>query len=570
MTLPAPPHHRALQCAALFFAPFLHEDVAVVMAATFIHELGLHPAVAFGSLYAGVVASDLLIYALGRGARRWLSLRRFVSDEKLRRAQRRLQKNRVLAIALCRLVPGLLFSTFVACGWFGIPFLSFLGPALATSAIYTGILLLLVLKFGGAIVSKVGNWGWFLAIGLLLVFGLGLLARRALRGLIERDEPDPEAGTAAGASLIAGMPPVPPSARRVAPSEKIPPILYYIPLGLRWIWLGLRHGSLTLPALADPCIEAGGLWGESKSGCLGQISGDQSRWVAGFVACERRAGEEAQAYLRRTELALAAAGLGFPLVAKPDVGWQGFGVQLLADRDGLARYLLSYPDDATVILQRHVPYDGEAGILYVRMPGEESGRVVSLTLRYFPHVIGDGASTVRELIEREPRMRLKSRFYLGADRKHRGVAPGRMDAVPAAGEMVRLSFIGSIRVGGLYRDARAYITPALSARFDAIAGSMPEFYFGRFDVRFATLERLQAGEDFAIIEVNGAGAEAIHMWDPEMSLGAAYRELIDYQTLLFEIGRRNRARGYRPMTLREFFAFTDKQNRLIRRYPPSI
>jgi hypothetical protein len=80
-----------------------------------------------------------------------------------------------------------------------------------------------------------------------------------------------------------------------------------------------------------------------------------------------------------------------------------------------------------------------------------------------------------------------------------------------------------------------------TARVDAIAQSMPEFYFGGFDVRFASfasMERLLQGEDLSIIEVNGAGAEAIYMWDPELSL-------------------------------REFFAFTNRQNRLIRRYPPS-
>jgi hypothetical protein len=274
--------------------------------------------------------------------------------------------------------------------------------------------------------------------------------------------------------------------------------------------------------------------------------------------------------VERTLARMAAAGLEFPVVAKPDVGWQGFGVQLVNDRESLRRYLTAYPEDATVILQQHVAYDAEAGILYVRRPGEDRGRVTSITLRYFPQVIGDGIATVRELISREPRMAHKSRFYVGTDSKHRGVATARMDSIPADGEVVRLSFIGSIRVGGLYRDARAYITPALSERMDAIARSMPEFYFGRFDVRFKSIERLQQGEDFAIIEINGAGSEAIHMWDPEMSLFDAYRELIRYQDVVFEIGGLNRARGFKPMTLREFFAFTNKQNRLISRYPPSF
>jgi hypothetical protein len=134
---------------------------------------------------------------------------------------------------------------------------------------------------------------------------------------------------------------------------------------------------------------------------------------------------------------------------------------------------------------------------------------------------------------------------------------------------VRLSFIGSIRVGGLYRDASDAITPVLSARFDAIAQSMPEFWFGRFDIRFASVEQLAVGEAFRVIEVNGAGAEAIHMWDPRYSFGDAYRELLRYQTALFEIGAANRARGFAPTSLRELWRFTQKQNALIAQYPPS-
>ena len=569
MTLSGWQGNTPLEYLALFFAPFLHEDVAIVMAATFIHGLGLQPGLAFASLYAGVVVSDLLIYMLGRAAHRWLSLRRFLKEDKLQRAERRLRDNRVLAIGLCRLVPGLLFSTFFACGWFGIPFLEFAIPAVITSAVWTGVLLLLVLKFGATIAVRAGDWGWFLASGLVLVFGLGYVFSRVLRGVLDRNDADREV-TSTHDTVIAGMPPVPPAARKVAESERIPPILFYIPLGLRWLWLGIRHGSITLPALADPLIEAGGLWGESKSKCLRQIAPEQARWVAPFLTCERPSnGVDADTYVESAARAMTAMGLSFPVVAKPDVGWQGFGVQRLHDLAELRHYLLAYPADTTVIVQQCVPYDAEAGILYVRVPGEETGRVTSMTLRYFPHVIGDGRTNVRELIAREPRMRLKSRFYRGTDPQHNGVVPAQMDVIPADGELVRLSFIGSIRIGGLYRDARAFITPELSARIDAIARSMPEFWFGRFDVRFKDMAQLQRGEDFAIIEVNGAGAEAIHMWDPEMPLGEAYGELLKYQTLVFKIGQLNRARGFKPMSLGELIAYTNKQNRLISTYPPS-
>jgi membrane protein DedA with SNARE-associated domain len=560
----------AVRAAALFLGPFVHEDVAAAMAAAFIHEYDMPVAGAFATLYAGVFVSDILIFVLGRLARRAVSLRRFLSPDKLEKAERRLRDHRVTAIALCRLVPGLLFSTFFACGFLGVPFIEFIIPAVITSLTWTAVLLFVVLRFGDAFYNAhAGHERAFLALGIVAVLVLGYVLRRVFKNVVAREEAG--AGAAPGhPTIIEGMPPVPASARRISESEQIPPPLYYTPLGLRWLWLSLRHGSVTLPALADPCIEAGGLWGESKSDCLGQISAGQERWVATFITARRAAGDpEAEACVADAITRLGEVGLAFPIVAKPDVGWQGFGVQLLHDREELRRYLAKYPPETRLILQEAVPFEGEAGVLYVRMPGEATGRVMSLTLRYWPHVIGDGVSTVRELIEREPRMAYKARFYRGDNPQHRGLSAELLERVPADREMVRLSFIGSIRTGGLYRDARASITPAMSERFDAIARSMPEFWFGRFDIRFRSLDELQHGEAFKVIEVNGAGAEAIHMWDPEMPLVEAYRELLHYQSLLFTIGAANRKRGFKPMGLRALIAFTNKQNRLIDSYPPS-
>jgi hypothetical protein len=195
---------------------------------------------------------------------------------------------------------------------------------------------------------------------------------------------------------------------------------------------------------------------------------------------------------------------------------------------------------------------------------------VSLTLRYYPYVVGDGASTVRDLIASDPRSSFRAHVYFGNNGRHQGVSVEHLKAIPAVDEVVRLSFIGSIRVGGLYRDGRRYITDALSERFDAIARSMPEFHFGRFDIRFKSIDSLQTGEDFLIIEINGAGSEAIHIWDPEVPVSTAHREIFRYQAKLFAIGAKNRARGYRPVTLREFYRFTRRQQRLLTQYPVSV
>ena len=239
------------------------------------------------------------------------------------------------------------------------------------------------------------------------------------------------------------------------------------------------------------------------------------------------------------------------------------------DRSQLADYIADFPGGNAVVLQRYVPYPAEAAILYARLPGEASGRILSLTLRYFPHVVGNGRKTVRELIRDDDRAQWKKALHLGDDSTHCGVAPLDLDRVAARGEVVRIALIGNQRAGALYRDGRRYITPALEARFDAIACSMTEFHYGRFDLRFDTIDGLMRAEDFSIVEINGIGGEAIDCWDPHLGVREVYRRLAGQQRLLFLIGQGNRARGFRPTAVGDFISSLFKQSQLIRRYPAS-
>jgi hypothetical protein len=98
---------------------------------------------------------------------------------------------------------------------------------------------------------------------------------------------------------------------------------------------------------------------------------------------------------------------------------------------------------------------------------------------------------------------------------------------------------------------------------------MPEFHYGRFDLRFRSLQELRRGLAFKIFEVNGVGSEAIEVWDPARSLLDAYRTLLSQQALLFELGARNRERGFAPTPLTSFLGALRQQTKLISSYPPS-
>jgi hypothetical protein len=75
--------------------------------------------------------------------------------------------------------------------------------------------------------------------------------------------------------------------REIGVAERIPPRLFYVPLVLKWLWLSLRYGSLSLPTLANPLVDVGGPWGESKKAYLDMVSGEARRWLARCAALAR-------------------------------------------------------------------------------------------------------------------------------------------------------------------------------------------------------------------------------------------------------------------------------------------
>jgi hypothetical protein len=170
------------------------------------------------------------------------------------------------------------------------------------------------------------------------------------------------------------------------------------------------------------------------------------------------------------------------------------------------------------------------------MPGSRRGRILCITDKHFPSVIGDGRSTLEDLVWAHSRYRMQARTFVAR------LGP-RRHAVPAADERVSLGMAGNHAQGAMFTDGYRLITPALEARIDAIAREYDGFFIGRFDLRYSDREAFKAGRDLAIVELNGATAECTNIYDPARSLLSAYRQLFVQWRLVFAIGAINRAEG---------------------------
>lgn len=360
--------------------------------------------------------------------------------------------------------------------------------------------------------------------------------------------------------INAGMPLLDTDSQRViSPFEFLPSWLCYAPVVAQSLLLGLYYRDLRLPLVANPSIFLSGMVGESKHDILSLAGEKARRWISPFITCtvtEQPFNEQ----LESIEHRLLTAGLGFPLVAKPDLGCRGVGVKLIENHQQLADYLASFPVQARFLLQQKAPYRAEAGIFYVRFPGSAQGQIISMTLKYAPSVVGDGLRSLRELIYACPRAGQLAHLYLP---RH----PDKLDWIVPMGEEFQLAFAGSHSRGSIFRDGNRYITPALVRQLDAIFDDFPSFHYGRLDVKFSHIEALMHGEEFTILEVNGASSEATHIWDHQTALHEIFTTLLKQYRILYAIGAEQKKRGHQPPSLRVLLRAWQAEKQLIQHYP---
>jgi membrane protein DedA with SNARE-associated domain len=166
----------------LFFLPFAHEDLAIVAGAFLVVNEIVSIAPVTLCIYAGILASDLALYAVGAGARQLPWVRRIAVDTRMRDFTGLIERNLFGLVALGRAVPGMAFIAFIACGWMRVPLARFMVASLSVSALYLPLMLCLWVFFGGALDDQAGMWTWPI---LLAIVGAMELVRRRVFGFQE-------------------------------------------------------------------------------------------------------------------------------------------------------------------------------------------------------------------------------------------------------------------------------------------------------------------------------------------------------------------------------------------------
>lgn len=296
----------------------------------------------------------------------------------------------------------------------------------------------------------------------------------------------------------------------------------YLPVYFYWLYLSLKARSFFFFSTSNPGIENGGFVMESKHKIYELIP---TGYCPITVFVPKGAGRD---YLQEI---LVRYRLQFPLVAKPDIGEKGSGVKKLYSFDEL----LSYREESPVqfIIQPWIPYPREVGIFYCRYPDQEKGRLTGIVRKEFLSLTGDGNQSMEQLILKNDRAFLQ----LPVLQKE---SPDILQRVLAPGEEFILVPYGNHSRGALFVDESHLIDEELSLVIDRICREVPGFYYGRLDIRFKTWEALKQGKDFSIIELNGAGSEPTHIYDPRHTLFFAWKEIMRHLRILYRISNLNR------------------------------
>lgn len=311
---------------------------------------------------------------------------------------------------------------------------------------------------------------------------------------------------------------------RLAAWEYWPFGIVQFPLFIYWLWLSLRARSLLFFSASNPTIVLGGMFGESKHDVLKLIP-EQYKPKTALV--------KASSTKQNVISLMNEHGFAFPVIFKPDLGERGFMVKKISTENQIEDYLNVLNKD--FLIQEFLDLPVELGVFYMRMPDKSEGYVNSVVIKDMLTITGDGQSTLQKLILDKPRAKLQ---WTKLKLAH---ADQLVKIIPA-GEKFTLNSIGNHSLGTTFLNGEHLINTRLSKTFDTISKQIDGFYFGRYDLRCASIEDLYEGK-IKVMELNGCGAEPAHIYHPGFSLWKAMGILFTHWKNIFLISMQNHKRG---------------------------
>jgi len=316
--------------------------------------------------------------------------------------------------------------------------------------------------------------------------------------------------------------------------EYWPMWIVYFPVSFYYVYLAIKAKSLYFFSAANPGIETGGAFFESKWKIFQLIP-------KGYFPKTIYIGENET--LETVQQSLENAAIHFPIIAKPDRGERGWLVEKINNPEQLKGYI----DKVKIpfLIQDYIDYPLEFSIFYTRHPSNEQGKITSVTFKKLLSVTGDGQSTIEQL------MLQNNRSFLQYHRLKENKKTDFNKVLQKGEEQIIVPY-GNHVLGAMFLDYNHIIDEQLSRTFNNISKQIEGFYFGRFDLRCTSIEDLKQGKNIAILELNGVGAEPAHIYQPGFSFFKAEKIIAQHYKMMYEAAIFNKTKGVNYMTKEEF------------------
>jgi hypothetical protein len=320
----------------------------------------------------------------------------------------------------------------------------------------------------------------------------------------------------------------------------------YIPLIPSWIWYCIRSGSFWFFTPSNPSLSFGGLDGISKKDIYNQLP--PALYPKSIFVSKKL-------HFESVEQLFALNKLSYPVAVKPEIGRMGFMFRKIETRDDLKLYHEKMP--VNYILQEFIHYPVEVSVFYYRFPGEAKGTITGFIKKESLQVTGDGKSSLSELIARSPRAFLRMEEL---KLKH----STKLGEIIPEGEVFHLSHALNLSRGGRLVSLEHEKDEKLLRVFDELNNYSKHFYYGRYDIKCASIEDLKNGKNFSILEYNGSGAEPHHVYGNGNTLVTACKILAQHWNILFKISRCNYKKGIKYWKWSDGWKFFKEANHHVR------
>ncbi len=203
---------------------------------------------------------------------------------------------------------------------------------------------------------------------------------------------------------------------------------------------------------------------------------------------------------------------GRPVVVKPVSGYGGRGVSSgIADKADFLDAIRHAGSDR-VIVETHV--SGADHRLFV-----VGGRFVAAVRRHPATVVGDGQSSIEELVEARNRVRRKLPYIRDSlvkfdDQTAHLLALAGLDrtSIPAKGEAITLKRVANVSMGGDSEDVTEMVHPDFRAIAERCWRAIPELTFCGIDMMAEDITRPASGQSHGVIEINPNCDLAVHLF----------------------------------------------------------